>query len=311
MSWLHKEWNTLRGAMYAMDWYFVAIIALYGTLTVCFWHELPHNFLLLLENVSFLAFMIIVIRFGGSPHSGVLHTVRRFYVIPFVYPMYLQTFQIVPYLRTARYDATLAAIDRWIFGIDPTSWMYRYAHPLLTEYLQWCYVSFFFVPCIHAIVLYRDKRFDEFEQLSRLMVFSFFISYVAYFAFPAIGPRFSIHDFFSLNADLPGLWFAEVLREQVNTGGGIPLGTTNPAAFVHTDCMPSGHTMMTVVNVMLAWKFSSRGKWLYTIIGCSLIIATVYLRYHYVIDVVAGIGCALLMFPLEERCNELVKRHLS
>ena len=308
MKQLRENWNLARSTMYSMDWYFIAIIVLYTAITLVFWSSIPTRWLVLGENVAFLAVTIGIILLVSKAESQSWHTLRRFYVIPFVYPMYLQTFHILPHVRTSLYDSSLAAWDRMLFGANPTEWVGQFSHPFLTEYLQWCYVAFFFLPCIHAIFLYRDGRYREFEEFSRLMVFAFFVSYVAYFAFPAVGPRFTLHDFTSINSELPGVWFAGVLREQVNIGGGIVPGSVDPAASVNRDCMPSGHTMMTLVNIILAWKFRSRGRWFFTVVGCSLIAATIYLRYHYAVDAIAGAFCALAMFPLEPRVDAFLKR---
>lgn len=304
-----ENWRLMRTTMYSMDWYFIAIILLYTLITLVFWNSIPQRWLVLGENALFLSITLGIIIFVSQAQSHRLHTLRRFYVIPFVYPMYLQTFHILPHVRTSLYDSSLAALDRSIFGVDPTAWLGRFAHPVLTEYLQWCYVAIFFLPSIHAIVLYRGKRFGEFEEFSRLMVFSFFVSYIAYFAFPAVGPRFTVHDFLSIDLELPGVWFAGVLREQVNVGGGIVPGTLDPAAAVNRDCMPSGHTMMTLVNILLSWRFRSGGRWFFTVIGCSLIVATIYLRYHYAVDVLVGIIFAFAMFPLEPRVDAFLKKY--
>ncbi|MFM7774453.1 MAG: phosphatase PAP2 family protein [Candidatus Kapaibacterium sp.] len=308
MKQVADDWRLMRSTMYSMDWYFIAIILLYTTLTLVFWSAIPQRWMVLAQNIVFLAVSLGIIVFVSKSRSHGLHTLRRFYVIPFVYPMYLQTFQLVPYVRTSLYDSSLASLDRMLFGVDPTAWIGRFAHPLLTEYLQWCYVAFFFLPCIHAIELYRGKRYGEFEEFSRLMVFSFFVSYVAYFAFPAVGPRFTLHDFLNIDVELPGVWFASVLREQVNIGGGILPGSLDPASVVNRDCMPSGHTMMTLVNILLSWRFRSAGRWFYTVVGCSLILATIYLRYHYAVDAIAGIMFAVAMFPLEPRVDRLLKQ---
>ena len=77
--------------------------------------------------------------------------------------------------------------------------------------------------------------------------------------------------------------------------------------------MPSGHTMMTLMNMILAFRFRSKLRWVFLIMGCSLIFSTIYLRYHYVVDVIAGIVLALVALGLESwihtflRSKKLVK----
>jgi len=81
------------------------------------------------------------------------------------------------------------------------------------------------------------------------------------------------------------------LREIINSGESIPTGTLNPALVVQRDVFPSGHTMMTAIVMYLSVKFKSKAKWFLVVCGTLLIFSTVYLRYHYVIDVIGGLLC--------------------
>ena len=59
------------------------------------------------------------------------------------------------------------------------------------------------------------------------------------------------------------------------------------------DCFPSGHTEIALVVLLYAWRFERRYFCgLLPAVGL-LLFSTVYLRYHYVVDVLAG---ALLLF---------------
>src|SRR5207245_8291738 len=52
---------------------------------------------------------------------------------------------------------------------------------------------------------------------------------------------------------------------------------------------PSGHTAIAIVVLAMAARYQRR--LLYPLLGMtvSLVVSTVYLRYHYVIDVIAGL----------------------
>ncbi len=297
----------MRERMYSLDWYFIAILVLYTGICLTFWSSIPGRWTVLFENIGFGSVCLAIVYFMSDANTKWKRVLREFYVIPFVYPMYAQTFVMLPYIRSGLYDQELISLDHALCGVHPTQWLQQFSHPVLTEYFQLCYVAFFFLPSIHGIILFRGGRFKEFEQLSRMMVFAFFVSYVAYFGFPAVGPRFTLHDFSSMNLELPGLWVTAFLREQVNKGGGVIAGVLDPASVVNRDCMPSGHTMMTLVNIIMTWRFQTRGKWFFTVVGSSLIVATLYLRYHYLVDILAGILCALLMFVLEPRADAWLK----
>ena len=72
----------------------------------------------------------------------------------------------------------------------------------------------------------------------------------------------------------------------------------NPYDVVNRDCMPSGHTMMSVLGILLAWRYRSRWRWFITIGGISVVISTIYLRYHYMVDLMAGLTLAFVVYWL-------------
>ncbi len=58
------------------------------------------------------------------------------------------------------------------------------------------------------------------------------------------------------------------------------------------DCFPSGHTQTVLISLWFAFKYRRPLFWIYLPVIIALIISTVYLRYHYVIDLVAGVAAA-------------------
>lgn len=192
-------------------------------------------------------------------------------------------------MRGIDYDDVLIQIDRWIFGFDPTVALHSISSPLLTELLQIIYATFYFLPIILVFDFLFRKQYLKAEYIAFSIIFGFFLSYIGYFLVPAIGPRFTLHDFFSTNDELPGLFITNYLREFVNLGESISSCTLNPIEVVQRDVFPSGHTMMTAITMYLAVKMKSRYWLAINITGALLIFSTVYLRYHYVIDVIAGL----------------------
>jgi membrane-associated phospholipid phosphatase len=63
------------------------------------------------------------------------------------------------------------------------------------------------------------------------------------------------------------------------------------------DCMPSGHTQMALMVLYLAHRYEKLLFYVLFPIVCGLILSTVYLRYHYVIDLFVGamfaVGCLI------------------
>ncbi|MCX8050891.1 MAG: phosphatase PAP2 family protein [Chlorobi bacterium] len=298
---VETEQLRLRRVLTALDWYTLGIMAIYSLLALVFYPIVPKATTILVTNALLATAIIAIAWLAQVVEHRAVQLLRFFYVIPMVYPMYQQSQLLVPSLHPHDYDALLIAWDRALFGVDPTRWIAQFAHPLLTEYLQICYVSFYLLPIAVALSFFRQGRGATMLEFGRMIVFGFYVSYLAYFALPAIGPRFTLHDFSRLDQELPGVWLTPYLRALVNEGGGIEPGEPFPERVVNRDCFPSGHTMMTLLTIVLAWRKRSPIRLLVTIVGSSLIVATVYLRYHYVVDLIAGAICALAMLWLEPR----------
>ncbi len=194
------------------------------------------------------------------------------------------------------YDDVLIAIDRWIFGVDPTHWLMQFATPWLTEILQLAYTLFYVLFLLLGYELYRRHNLDLFHYFMFTCVYGFFLSYLGYFTLPAVGPRFTLHDFMTLDQELPGVFLTPYLRWFVNAGESIVTNMSKEVALATTqrDVFPSGHTMMTLVLMYLGGKYKVRARYFIYVTGTLLIIATVYQRYHYVIDLVGGALFALV-----------------
>ena len=301
-----EEQLRLRGVLTALDWYTLGIMGIYSTLALAFYPLVPRATTILVTDALFAIAIVAIAWLGQLTSNRTVRLLRFFYVIPMVYPMYQQSQQLVPALHPHDYDWLLIEIDRIIFGTDPTHWMAQFAHPFLTEYLQVCYVSFYLLPIAVALSFYLQRRVPTMLRFGRMIVFGFYLSYLAYFALPAIGPRFTLHDFSRMDEELPGLLLTPILRSLVNEGGGIEPGELHPERVVNRDCFPSGHTMMTLLTIILAWQCRSAFRIPITIVGLSLIVATVYLRYHYVVDLIAGAAFAVVALRLEPRLYRML-----
>jgi membrane-associated phospholipid phosphatase len=121
-----------------------------------------------------------------------------------------------------------------------------------------------------------------------MIVYGFYLSYIGYFSLPGVGPRFTLHDFSLLETELPGLFLTNALRAIINAGESIPLIKEHAIDVVQRDVFPSGHTQLTMIVMALGFRYKLKSRWVLLGFGSLLIVATVYLRYHYVVDLVAG-----------------------
>jgi membrane-associated phospholipid phosphatase len=238
----------------------------------------------------------------GSRILGWVHDWYAFALVVFTYKQIY--FMIAPIHHGKDYDALLIAIDRWLFRVNPTEWLSGFSIPFLTEVLQIAYSLFYLFFIVVGLEIYRKRDISSYRFFSFAIVYGFFISYVGYFFLPAVGPRFTLHDFSKINVELPGLILTPHLRWFVNIWESIHPGVSNAVAIASAqrDVFPSGHTMMTIAAIFMAYKYRLTVRHAVFIVGILLIMATVYLRYHYVIDVMTG---ALLAFFCLNTSNRL------
>ncbi len=242
----------------------------------------------------FINFLIIGFAFGISYLESISDNkfwriVHYWYIAPIILVTFRQLFFMVKPIRVLDYDDWFIIIDRWMFGTDPTHFLYQFSYPVLTEILQIVYGSFYLLPIILGLSLLKKDRYVALDFALFSVIYGFYLSYLGYFTLPGIGPRFTLHDFETINQLLPGLFLTNHLREMTNTGEGIPFGTLNPAETVQRDVFPSGHTMITLIVMYLSVKLRSRSRYFFIPIGILLIFSTVYLWYHYVIDLIGGL----------------------
>ncbi len=240
-------------------------------------------------NILIIGTVYLIGVYDTKKNSRLSMFFRFLYPIGLIFFTFKEIYWMLKPIRPYDYDWLLIAIDNMIFGANPTRVLIKIANPVLTEILQIAYNSFYILPITLVLSLILQKRFKEANYASFSVVYGFYLSYIAYFALPAVGPRFTLHDFSLINSELPGLWATNFLREMVNTGESIPSGTLNPIAVVQRDVFPSGHTMMTLIVFYLAVKFKDKTRFVIIPLGMLLIFGTVYLRYHYAVDLLGGL----------------------
>lgn len=291
--------------LHSADILMIGFVTILSAINIAFFGRIP--FWRLLVTLNFIL-TVFIVWLGFARHrcgSKLLRYVHDWYVAPMVFLSFKELYFMIKPLHFGRdYDGLLIAIDRWMFGVDPTQWLMQFAHPWLTELLQIAYTSFFLLFILLGYEIYRRKTYDMFHFFLFTCVYGFFLSYLGYLFLPAAGPRFTLHDFSMLNSDLPGVFLTRHLRWFVNAGESVLMNVPNDVALASTqrDVFPSGHTMMTLVLMYLGAKSHAKSRFVIYVIGTLLIIATVYERYHYVVDLIGGalftVLCVLTARPL-------------
>ncbi len=287
----------LSAALNATDKLLLAFWGLLSILSLALHSRVPPWPALLLADFCAGVLVCALALAARAGRCAVLRWFHDWAAFPLLVFTYKQLYFITGPIHLHRdYDPLLIAADLWLFGAHPTHWLSGFSNPALTEALQIAYTSFYVLFLAAGFELYRDPDRSRFRRFRFTVVYGFLICYLGYTALPAVGPRFTLHDFARVDAELPGMLLTHPLRRFINVCESIPPGASSAVALarVQRDVFPSGHAMMTLVTVILAYRYRLKIRVWLLALGALLIFGSVYLRYHYVSDMVAG---ALLVPP--------------
>lgn len=212
-------------------------------------------------------------------------TVYRFALTGVLLENYLMLRLLLPLVRPDQVDEELYQLDLKLFGVEPALWLERLNIRPIIEYFSFFYFSYFFICATYlvtVVLLAKGSRRTAEFAVGTLFVFCF--GQLGYMSVPAVGPiRYLVSSF---HGPLDGGFFWGCVSRTVEAGSAMK------------DVFPSLHTAVptwfTLYSFMQA-KTDPRWKWPARVMGffaANIIFSTMLLRWHYAIDVVAGLCLA-------------------
>jgi len=173
--------------------------------------------------------------------------------------------------------------DIGLFGVEPTLWAQQFYRPWLTELFSFCYASYLPLTVLIPIVLYWQKKDPDARTTLLGIVLCFYCGYVFYVLFPTVPPRLWIADRFTHT--LEGGFLLGAQRAMVSISE-----SSSRAAF------PSLHAAITLLTLIYSYRFVRPLFWFLLPLGVGLVLATIYLRHHYFVDLLAGWPLAVVAY---------------
>lgn len=198
----------------------------------------------------------------------------RLLFYPIAMNVYFQQMRTaIPAISPEKSDPLLRGIDSALVGDTPSILWQNMVTPGFTEFMSLCYL-FFFPYLLMGIVahfigpMWRCKAFVA-------GLFSLYgVGFIGYTLVPAAGPYLAFGDLFgtSLTAGPLTAWNSSLVR----------MGSTG------VDVFPSLHVAVSLFILGFDFRHNKRRFWVCLIPCMGLWSSTLYLRYHYLIDVLCG-----------------------
>jgi len=261
-----------------VDKVILGYFALTSIFVLGWWSTLPQAPGLLLWHILGPALVVYQIK---RPNRATWFF-RNWYPLPYTGYFYKEMALLIPAVRHTDSDRWLANLDFSFWHANPCVWLERIQTPALTEFEQIAYSLFIPAVILVAVLLWQKGRFEEFQYYAFLIVCGYLVSYIGYIIVPARGPRYLLKDL--QHIPLQGLWLTKYLQDGLDR-----------LESYHYDCFPSGHTELTILAWWGSRVLSKRWFAIYFAYTPFLIFATVYLRYHYTVDLLAGASAAFVL----------------
>lgn len=207
---------------------------------------------------------------------------------------------IFPLFKSIRYglyqwsfDTFLYQLDKRLwFGKSLPEWSISWQSPELSEFLSFCYFSFYFLIIGSALFFFFNQKKHLATHYFFGLMLMYLFGFIGYFSIPATGPYLAFPSDFSypVHFGVMTLFLTELVDKGI-TG---------------MDVFPSLHTGITLYIVGFFY-FSDYKKTAYCLFPLSvgLILATVYLHYHYGIDVIFGALLAFIVLYITCKNNKV------
>jgi membrane-associated phospholipid phosphatase len=249
-----------------------------------------------IANIGILVFIIaMALIVKRWPEFRPLVHLRNWYPAFLITVAYRELSILIPQIQPHDIDDVLIRLDYFIFHAHPTVFIERFEVPLLTDIFQAIYCSYYFLPILLGFIVYLRRDSRDFIHVIFAILFSFYVTYVGYMLFPAVGPRFSLYHL--QTTALVGYAVTLPIREYLNW-----------LEHIMRDAFPSGHTMISLIVLFYTWRYEKMLLFLFAPIASLIIFSTIYLRYHYAVDVLAGIILAVPTLVATEMAIEWWER---
>lgn len=233
---------------------------------------------------ALLAAGILLLHRLPDSAPGAIKVLRDWYPVPLFGILFKEVELLAAVIGDWSLTERIQQLEQLIFGGQPAEYLSELLPWVpLSEYLHFSYISYLaFVPVVGGI-WYATGRREAFRELILLFSATMATSYVIFILWPVDSPYYLLDP---PGGPLAGNFFYELVHFVSDRGG------ARGGAF------PSAHVSIACIVWLVAWTRDRRlALWLTPLVG-GILVATVYGRFHYVLDVVAGVTLAVSVFAI-------------
>ena len=242
---------------------------------------------------------------AARPGRPVLDFLRHFYPMLLYGPFYWETGVLNHLLTPGFLDPFFIRLEARLFGLQPgLAFMDWLPYPAVSELLYAAYFSFYLMIAGVALALYLRDR-GQFRHFVSVISLLFYVCYLVFLFAPVVGPLIFFRKIpgYQLPADVQPV-VAPAFPAAIQAGPCYHLMRWVYRPFEAPGAsFPSSHVAVAIGTAYFSFLYLRRIRWLHLVAVILLCASTVYCRYHYAVDVVAGALVAAALIPLGNRLH--------
>jgi membrane-associated phospholipid phosphatase len=266
--------RTLR-AMGAFEWVTLLYLVWLCVVLTGFHSNIPHAARYLVAHLAIAGAIAWLARSAAQSENDTLRFARHWYPLALYIFLFEELGHLVHAIFSGWFDRALVAFDYHLAGVHPSVWLTRFASPALNDFMQFAYMTYFAYLVLLPAMLYVSGEERPFWTVMVSTAIAHYSVYVIAILLPVESPYFSLA---SLNTQPLSGGLATALISLIEQ-----FARVRGAAF------PSAHVAGSMVALLAAWRYRRWLFWATLPFFVSMCVATVYGRYHYVADVLAGL----------------------
>ncbi len=237
---------------------------------------------------SMAALAVLIVWYAGNEPTGWRRFVRLLYPAIMMTLFYRATSGTMFLLFDKFYDSSLVSFEYSVLGFEPSLSIDRkYLSTFLNELFSAGYFAYYLMIPLLLLHLYVKRKDELIRRFLTSACIAFFISYFLFFLYPIEGPRYHFAGQYLHQIDGP--FFRKLVNVAIDKGA------------VHGGCMPSSHVAVGLIVLAYTFKVSRKVGWLLVPVVIGLAVGTVWGRFHYATDVMAGAFIGLGAIILVDR----------
>jgi membrane-associated phospholipid phosphatase len=265
----------VRRACGAFEWVTLAYLAWLGAIFLLCHRNIEHAPRCIAVHAAIAVGILSLAVAADHSQSKLTRFVRRWYPLA-LYIFFFEELQgLVHAIYPGWFDRWLIQFDFDLAGMHPSLWLAQFASPALNDFMQFAYMTYFLFLVLLPAVLYARRERLAFWTVMVSTAIAHYSVYVFAVLLPIESPYYSLAAIQS--KPLIGGYCTAVINFIEHFGR------------VHGAAFPSAHVAGSMVAILASWRYRRWLFWICLPFFVSMCVATVYGRYHYVADVLAGL----------------------